>query len=127
MHLDKIRIKNTRRFADEVNVDFGEGATIILAPNGTGKTTIFEAIELALTGKIDRLKDDAQEAVIRDKADQASVRLDFSGGECCQAIYDRGASCSLSGDHENIFSLDKKESLPYLLRLTHYLEQRGKQ
>jgi exonuclease SbcC len=54
-HIEKIIINNARRFGKNVEIDFGAGATIILAPNGTGKTTTFEAIELALTGQMRRI------------------------------------------------------------------------
>ena len=65
IHLNKISISNARRFAKNVEIDFGKGATILLAPNGTGKTTIFEAIELALTGTLESKLGNPPNALIR--------------------------------------------------------------
>ena len=76
--LRSITISNVRRFADNVKIDFGEGVTILLAPNGTGKTTVFEAVELALTGTVSRLKNSLR-PLIREGMEQARVRLDFNG------------------------------------------------
>ena len=77
-YLQKISISNVRRFGKDVEINFGQGATILLAPNGIGKTTVFEAIELALSGKISRLKNGPLEALIRDGQPGLDVRLDFS-------------------------------------------------
>lgn len=125
-HIEKITINNARRLGANTKIEFGEGATIILAPNGTGKTTIFESIELALTGKVKRLKD-FQDVIIRDGLSEMSVRLDFSKGKYCQAEYARGGVCNQSGNYNELFKLENSLSLPYLFRLTHLLEQRGKE
>ena len=53
--LEHITIGDIRRFASKVNIPVSRGATIVLAPNGTGKTTLFEGIELSLTGEVGRL------------------------------------------------------------------------
>lgn len=123
-HIEKIIINNARKLGKNVEIDFGPGATIIVAPNGTGKTTIFEAIELALTGKIKRLEN-SPDAIIQNGLGKMDVRLNFSEGKYCQAIYRKGGICELSGDHENLFAVENKSSLPYLFRLTHFLEQRS--
>ncbi len=124
IHLDYITIRNTRRFGENVNIDFGEGATILLAPNGTGKTTIFEAIELALTGKLDRVGEPPN-ALIRDQQSGLDIQLKFSNDLMCQVAYQLHKDLVLKGDHDKLFG-DKIDSIPYLLRLTHLLEQRGK-
>lgn len=123
-HIEKIIISNARRFASNVEIDFGKGATIILAPNGTGKTTVFEAIELALTGEIKRLEN-FPDAIIRDGMLDMRTRLEFSKEKYCQVNYNKGGGITLSGIHDNLFSVESKSSLPYLFRLTHLLEQRG--
>lgn len=123
-YLNKITISNARRFAKDVSIDFGEGATIILAPNGTGKTTLFEAIEFALTGAIQRL-DRPPLALIRDNEAGVDVRLDFEDDLFCEVKYRKGSDPQLSGHHDVIFPNRNIDEIPYLMRLTHLLEQRG--
>jgi len=123
-HLQKITINNTRRFGKDVEIDFGTGAHIILAPNGTGKTTVFEAIEFALTGSIQRLAN-RHLSLIRDKQDGMDVRLDFENNEYCEVNYRKGKEPILSGDHKLLYPKNDIAEVPFLLRLTHLLEQRG--
>lgn len=122
--LNKITIRNTRRFGEKVEIDFGKGATILLAPNGTGKTTVFEAIELALTGKLERLGHPPY-ALIRDLQTELDIRLDFNNDIYCGVNCQIDKELTFSGDRTKLFG-DKIDSVPYLLRLTHLLEQRGK-
>ncbi|WP_312071888.1 AAA family ATPase [Anaerotignum propionicum] len=125
-HIEKIRIANARRLGENINIEFGTGATIILAPNGTGKTTIFEAIELALTGSIKRLEN-FPNAIIRDGCTEMHVRLDFSEGKYCDAEYSRDKIVIKEGNYVELFGSENNMSVPYLLRLTHFLEQRDKE
>ncbi|MCK5580005.1 MAG: AAA family ATPase, partial [Candidatus Omnitrophica bacterium] len=123
-HIEKIIINNARRFGENIEIDFGVGATIILAPNGIGKTTVFEAMEFALTGDVKRLEGSLS-AFIKDKLSVMSTRLEFSGGKYCQVDYAKGEESVLRGNHDELFSVENEASLPYLFRLTHFLEQRG--
>ncbi|MBC7759506.1 MAG: AAA family ATPase [Phormidesmis sp. FL-bin-119] len=123
-HLKKITISNARRFGKEVVINLSPGANIFIAPNGTGKTTIFEAIEFALTGSIQRLKK-PPEALIRDKENGVDVRLDFDNGNFCEVNYRKGQEPKLSGNHDLLFPNHKPEDISFLLRLTHLIEQRG--
>lgn len=125
-HIEKISITNARRLGENINIEFGTGATIILAPNGTGKTTIFEAIELALTGSIKRLEN-SPNAIIRDGFSEMHVRLDFTEGKYCNAEYSRDKKCVKQGNYIELFGSENNVSVPYLLRLTHFLEQRDKE
>lgn len=125
-HIEKITINNARRFGENVEIAFGKGATILLAPNGTGKTTVFEAIELALTNSVERLKGHP-DAIVRDGLSKMSVRLDFSEGKYCQVDYSKGSQCVSKGNYEELFRNVNKSSVPYLFRLTHFLEQRGRE
>ncbi|MBF0410966.1 MAG: AAA family ATPase [Candidatus Riflebacteria bacterium] len=125
LHLNKISISNARRFSKDVEIDFGKGATIILAPNGTGKTTIFEAIELALTGTLESRLGDPPNALIRDGKQELDIRLDFDDGLFCGVSFRHGNPPILNGDRSRVFG-DKIPSAPYLLGLTHILDQRGK-
>jgi len=123
-HLNKITISNARRFGSGVEIDFGQGATILLAPNGTGKTTVFEAIEFALTGAVQRLTKPPL-ALIRDNEPGLDIRLDFEDNLHCAVSYRKGSEPVLSGNHSEIFKNRNIDEIPYLLRLTHLLEQRG--
>lgn len=125
-HIEKILINNARRFGENIEVDFGAGATIILATNGTGKTTIFEALELALTGKIKRIEH-SPDAIIRNGLSEMNVRLNFSGSKYCQANYARGGAFIQEGNYKELFGLENNLSIPYLFRLTHFLEQGSKE
>jgi exonuclease SbcC len=119
-HLKKITISNARRFGKDVEIDLSSGANIFLAPNGTGKTTIFEAIEFALTGSIQRLKNPPL-SLIRDKEIGVDVRLDFDNGNFCEVNYRKGQNPILSGDHGLLFPNYKTEDISFLLRLTHLI------
>lgn len=124
-HLRKITLSNIRRFGEDVVIDIADGATIFLAPNGTGKTAVFEAVELALTGNVKRLQD-STDPLIRDLQDQALVRIDFEDGKYCQAEIKKGQQPALSGHHEELFGNTETQDLPFLLQLTHFLNQQGK-
>lgn len=123
-HLKKITISNARRFGKDVEIDLSPGANIFLAPNGTGKTTLFEAIEFALTGSIQRLVNPPL-SLIRDKQSGVDVRLDFDNGNYCEVNYRKGAEPRLSGNHNLLFPEHSIKDIPFLLRLTHLIEQRG--
>ena len=43
--LKSITLSNIRRFGADTSIELSGGATILLAPNGTGKTAIFEAAD----------------------------------------------------------------------------------
>ena len=51
----KISISNFKNIKNEIIVDFEKEVSLLVGPNGFGKTTIFDAIELALTGTIYRI------------------------------------------------------------------------
>ena len=56
MKIEKILIKNFKNIKGRI-IDFQENVTLFVGPNGFGKTTIFDAIELSLTGKIRRIEE----------------------------------------------------------------------
>ncbi len=122
-YISKLTISNARRFAKDVELEFASGATILLAPNGTGKTTVFEAIEMALTGKVNRLGD-SPIAFIGEGKQEVEIRIDFSDGKYCEVKFRKGAKPILAGNHAELFT--NINDVPYQLRLTHLLEQRGK-
>ncbi|MCL2173833.1 DNA replication and repair protein RecF [Candidatus Saccharibacteria bacterium] len=79
--IKNLRVQNFRKHADLV-VDFKPGATIITGANGSGKTSLLEAIYIALQGKSWRsnfaeiLRDDGQNI-----AEWWRIDLEFSGDQ----------------------------------------------
>lgn len=54
--INKIKIQNFKIFSDTFEQKFGNSDLVVFdGPNGFGKTSVFDAIELALTGMIKRL------------------------------------------------------------------------
>lgn len=120
--LDSITLSNLRKFGSEVTIKLSPGATILLAPNGTGKTTVFEAIEFGLTGKIARLSDNLF-PIIRDGANTAKVSLSFTEMTATAEITPVGDVIQ-TGDLSALFPEISAADIPFLLRLTHLLDQR---
>lgn len=120
--LNSIQLRNIRRFGQEVTIRFGPGVTVLLAPNGTGKTAIFEGIELGLTGTVARLQE-SLDPLIRDSEPKAQVILTFEN-EQRRVDLARGGSCIIQGQIPSVLGEVESKDLPYLLRLTHLLDQR---
>ncbi|MCJ7853005.1 AAA family ATPase [Pseudomonas monteilii] len=120
--LNSITLSNLRKFGADVTIELSPGATILLAPNGTGKTTVFEAIEFGLTGKIARLRDDIAH-IIRDDQTAAAVSLNFSELTATSRVNAAG-KVSRDGDLSSVFPNVSANDIPFLLRLTHLLDQR---
>lgn len=56
LHLSKVRIKDFRSFGEfEADIPAGPGLTLVVGTNGLGKSSFFDAIEWALSGKVQRL------------------------------------------------------------------------
>ena len=56
--IGRLLVKNFKSYTEEFSFNFKNKDLIILdGPNGFGKTTIFDAIEIALTGTVSRFKD----------------------------------------------------------------------
>lgn len=51
IYLKKIRIKGFKRFRDALTVDLNERNSVLVGDNSSGKSTILEAIHLALSGR----------------------------------------------------------------------------
>lgn len=57
LKLGRMRIDNFKSFVEPVSFDFSDADLVLFdGPNGFGKTTIFDAIELCFTGEISRIK-----------------------------------------------------------------------
>lgn len=121
--LKSIILNNIRRFGSDVQINFGAGATILIAPNGSGKTAVLEAIELALTSEVKRLEG-RWAPLIRDGGNEASVKIDFGEWQREVSVTKEIVSIINKGNLEKIFNDTNPEEIPFLLRLTHLLDQR---
>src|SRR4051812_6427719 len=93
IYLSRICVSNFRAYGPDFLLDLppGPGVTIVAGPNGLGKTTLFEAMEWALTGSVARLRSRAKNqaelelALTSKRAGVAPgsqvVRLNFTTGE----------------------------------------------
>ncbi|WP_278937892.1 AAA family ATPase [Pseudomonas helleri] len=120
--LKSITLSNIRRFGVDTTIELSRGATILLAPNGTGKTAVFEAIEFGLTGNISRLGDNLS-PIIRDNQTMARVSLDFGDVRASAQVSNIG-DVERTGDLSPLFPDTTPDDIPFLLRLTHLLDQR---
>jgi len=48
MQLTKLEIKGFKSFGDKITINFNEGVTAIVGPNGCGKSNVVDAIPLVL-------------------------------------------------------------------------------
>lgn len=67
MKIKKILIYNFKNFRRGTVIDFSKDITFLVGPNGFGKTTIFDAIELGLTGNISRINKVTGENIVYNK------------------------------------------------------------
>lgn len=54
MKIERLVVSGFRGFRDRVDVPFAKGFTVIDGRNGVGKSTLFDAIEFALTGRLSK-------------------------------------------------------------------------
>lgn len=72
--INKILIDNFRGFEKETEILVGDTKLVLLdAPNGTGKTTLLDAIEWCLTGKIGRIQ-----AVYEKRLAKSDQKLEYN-------------------------------------------------
>ena len=53
--MERLRLAAFRGVPGELQLDFTSPLTIIYAPNGTGKSSLFDAAEWLLTGEVKRV------------------------------------------------------------------------
>ena len=87
MIIDRLVLKNFKRFRDE-KITFADGITGILGNNGTGKSSIVQAIFFALYGvQATGIAPDYIVSSFASPKDKCEVRLDFSvGGETYSVV-----------------------------------------
>src|SRR6266404_982044 len=72
--LQELRIRNWKAFGDKT-IRFGPGLNLFVGPNGSGKTTVLDAVCLALTGEI---PSGDFKALVRDTSQDAAIELDLA-------------------------------------------------
>ena len=77
MSLDRIELLDFRIFAGAAFRPETEGTTVITGPNGTGKTSVLEA--LAYLGTQRSFRGAPREAMVRTGSDRAIIRAEFRG------------------------------------------------
>ncbi|MEB8433873.1 AAA family ATPase [Cocleimonas sp. KMM 6892] len=86
--LEKIIFNNFKLFGEEFTVNFNDNLLVVLdGPNGHGKTTVYDAIELALTGGIRRFNSTEKQQIPKDVVvayedrEDCFVRLELSNNK----------------------------------------------
>src|SRR6266446_2154895 len=83
MKLKQITLSDFRCFRD-VSIDLSSDVVVIYGRNGTGKTSVFDAVEVALLGSIGRFREESDHpnyvANVYSKA-VPHIRVDFDGGD----------------------------------------------
>lgn len=136
VYLSSLKLKGFRSYAGQTEVTFpsGPGLTVIVGPNGFGKSTLFDAVEWALAGDLKRMGGIAA----KDKEKKESigsmphVQLSFSDGTF---VSRRSDSVSVEGPAglDNIsdwLAIPKWRGLNNIadcLQFTHFLGQSTRQ
>ena len=91
--LGRIRIENFKSFIEPVEFNFtGNDLVLFDGPNGFGKTTIFDAVELCFTGEISRVKHTdsktKKDHILKgDNTKSTTIQLELlNGNETCLVI-----------------------------------------
>lgn len=105
LFLEHIAISNFRAYPldFEVHLPPGPGVTVLSGPNGLGKTSLFEAIEWALTADVKRLSAftkkrlDGRYLLRRESGASCEVSLVFTGGVHIRRLQTVGGVVSVVG------------------------------
>jgi DNA repair protein SbcC/Rad50 len=76
LHLTRLSLRNVRSY-ESAELEFGPGVTVLVGDVGSGKTSLFHAIEMALFG----FAEVEAPYLVRHRSGQASVSLTLSDGE----------------------------------------------
>ena len=80
MRIDNLKLQNFRCF-DDLDLNFVKPINFIFGPNASGKSTIAEAMEMALTGRCNGFNPNwrARAALARHGSDTFKIQLDIDG------------------------------------------------
>lgn len=105
VRLNQVKIKNFRNFQGEHKFDFFKDITIFLGDNGNGKSSIFDAIQWCISGKIARFGNNSTESLrnilINNKADDCFVEMLFSNNLKLKRSISRNSNITVSCQDEN--------------------------
>lgn len=76
MHITSITMKGFLGFQSETHIDIGSGIIAFSGPNGSGKTTVQQAIQWCLTG-VTRVSGDT-DSIINHNSDRARVTIEYT-------------------------------------------------
>lgn len=75
MRVQQLKLQGFRGFAGDHSIDLDADAVVVVGPNGQGKTSLFDGILWALTGRIPRLGEDDEVVSVYSGSGQARVEL----------------------------------------------------
>lgn len=135
VYLEKLKIKGFRSYKSETDVTFsaGPGFTVIVGPNGLGKSTLFDAVEWGLTGELRRLN--AMDAKAAEKkaalGKKPEVQLWFSDSAHVHRSLTTGTINKVEATKiEDWLTAEQwrgVSSIADCLQLTHFLGQSSRQ
>ena len=79
MRLARLAVEGFRGLASATEIDLDANAIVVIAANGQGKTSIFDAVLWGLTGTIPRLGDDPEVVCLYSASGQARVEIELRG------------------------------------------------
>jgi exonuclease SbcC len=137
IYLERISISNFRAYPKDFVLALppGPGVTILSGPNGLGKTSLFEAVEWAMTGDVRRLsalaknKLDGRYLLRQESGNACEVSLVFTGDLHVRRLQTVGTALTIVGNDVDeiataIRAPDRRwnvtgENLANYLQLTH--------
>lgn len=145
--LEQITIENFRAYRQAKIFAIGKRVTILYGPNGFGKTSLFDAIDFAVTGTIGRLETSSDDRFrklathLDAEPDEASVTLRFRDADAEHTIVrtvERSKRALLDDaalDRKDILKrltggeavADRIDNLISLFRATHLFSQDGQE
>lgn len=120
LKINKLYIKNFKVF-EEVTIDFSKKKlTVFDGPNGFGKTSVYDAIELLLTGRIRRYK--SLDGIIDRRENYAEIPFYNVNGDGTSIVIKAELGVSKGSDIETKVLVRKTSNKSSLLKLKNKLD-----